>query len=93
MKNVLLRTDCSYQRMLDKCVQELYCKEDQEKYDFYIADAQGIAIWNGDSIDMDLESSGERTESCEWTLIQYIKLSKRFPSKARFFCVKKEKGY
>lgn len=92
MKNVLLRSDCSYKRMLTKCVQELFSNEEQEKHDFYIADAQGIAVWNGDSIAMDLESSGETTESCEWTLIQYIKLSKKFPSKARFFCVKKEKG-
>ena len=89
MKNVLLRDGCSYQRMLAKCVAELYSEEEQQQYDFYIADAQGIAVWNGDSTAIDLESSGETTEECEWTLMQYIML---IISKARFFCVKKDKG-
>lgn len=93
-KNVLLRRDSSYKRMLEKCVQELFTDEEQTKHNFYIADTRGVAVWSGDSIAMDLEGSGERTKECEWTLGKYIKLSRiKFPSKARFFCVKKEKGY
>lgn len=92
-KNILLRGDCSYKRMLTKCVQEHFSEEDQKKYDFYIADARGAAVWSGDSFAMDLESSGGRTRECEWTLEQYIKLSRmKYPSKARFNCVKREKG-
>lgn len=69
---------------------ELFSTEDQAKHDFYIADTRGVAVWSGDSIAMDLESSGERTKECEWTLDQYIKFSRiKFPSKARFFCVKR----
>ena len=80
--------------MLNKCVQELFSSEEQQQHDFYIADTQGIAVWNGDRISVDLEGSGsgsEKTEvlEYEWTLMQYIK---KYPSKARFFCVKKEKG-
>ena len=53
-----------------------------------------MAIWNGDRIEVDLEGSGqERARDCEWTLEKYIRLSNaRYPSKARFFCVKKDKS-
>lgn len=74
--------------MLSKCVQEIF-PEDQLKYDFYIADSRGAEVWNGDSIELDVEQGGERTEECQWTL----KLSRiKYPSKARFFCVRKKKG-
>ena len=64
------------------------------KFDFYIADSKGVAIWNGDKIEVDVEGSGlEKARECDWTLEKYIRLSNaKYPSKARFFCVKKEKG-
>lgn len=94
MKNVLLRADSTYHRMLEKCVQETYSEEDQRKFDFYIADSRGVAIWNGDRIEVDVEGSGQkRSRECDWTLEKYIRLSNaKYPSKARFFCVKREKG-
>lgn len=65
----------------------------QEQNDFYIADTRGIAIWNGDKIEVDVEGSGQRARECDWTLEQYIHLSSaKFFSKARFYCVKKPKG-
>ena len=94
MKNVLLRADSTYSRVLSKCVQELYSEEDQKKFEFYIADSKGVAIWNGDKIEVDIEESGQKkSRECDWTLEKYIRLSNaRYPSKARFFCVKKDKG-
>ena len=93
LKNVLLRADCTYNRMLTKCVQETYSEEDQRSCDFYIADSRGVAIWNGDKIEVDIEGTGQKARECEWTLERYIRLSRvKYPSKARFFCVKKTKG-
>ena len=94
MKNVLLRSDSTYGRVLSKCMQELYSEEDRKNFDFYIADSKGVAIWNGDKIEVDVEGSGlEKARECDWTLEKYIRLSNaKYPSKARFFCVKKEKG-
>ena len=79
--------------MLKKCVQEIYTEEEQKDNDFYIADSRGITIWNGDRIEVDIEGSGERARECEWTLDKFIKLSNaKYPSKAKFYCVKKAKG-
>lgn len=76
--------------MLSKCVQEIYPDVDKQKFEFYIADSRGAEVWNGDKIALDVEQSGEKTEECKWTLQKYIKLSRiKYPSKARFFCVKK----
>lgn len=37
-----------------------------------------------------IDKSGEETEQCEWTLENYIKLTRvKHPSKAKFFIVKK----
>ena len=79
--------------MLNKCVDEVIPEDDIGKYNFYIADSKGVPISSGGSISMDLESSGENTKEYEWTLERYIKLSRiKYPSKARFFCVMKDKG-
>ena len=87
--NVLLRSDSSYEHMLTKCVQEIFPDEDKNKFDFYIADSRGAQVWNGDSIRVD----GDEETECPWSLGQYIKLTRvKFPSKAKFFCVKKAKG-
>lgn len=93
LKNILLRTDSTYSRMLEKCVGELYSNTaDIEQYDFYIADSRSVAIWNSDDLEYDEEGGG--TRKCSWTLSNYIKLScVKFPSKVKFFCVKQEKGF
>ena len=91
MKNVVLRSDCTYARMVKKCSQEIYGEKAADKeFSFYIADSRGIEIWNSDTIEIDTEGSGSKKESCLWSLGNYIKLSGiKYPSKARFFCVKK----
>lgn len=45
LKNILLRNDWEYKRVLDKCMQELYAKEEQEKATFYVADKGGVPIF------------------------------------------------
>ena len=47
--NVLLRSDSSYERMLAKCVEEIFPEEDKDKFDFYIEDSRGAEVWNGDN--------------------------------------------
>jgi hypothetical protein len=86
-KNILLRDDWSYQKLLDKCVQELYSKDEQESATFYIADKGGIPVWTRDTIEVDI--NGE-IENHPWTLHEYVVLSgMKYPSKTKLYCVKK----
>ena len=87
--NVLLRRDCSYGRMLAKCVGELYAEEEGKNAEFYIADAKGIPVWHKDKIEVDMESSGKKVEEREWTLGEYLQLSNKSLSKSMFYCVRK----
>ena len=51
MKNIFLRKDSTYTRMVEKCAQELYGKEpEQDNFTFYIADSKGIEVWTSDDI-------------------------------------------
>ena len=69
---------------------ELYSEEDREDADFYIADCKGVPVWNADKIEIDMESTGIEVEEREWTLSHYMTLSiTKYPSKARFYCVRK----
>ena len=78
--------------MLTKCIQELFAEKEQHNYEFYVADGRGAEVCSGDKFAVDLESSGERTRECKWTLEKYKKLSRmKYPSKARFNCVKRKK--
>ena len=44
---------------------------------------RGAEVYSGDNFAVDLESSGERTRECKWTVEKYIKLSRmKYPSKA-----------
>ena len=64
-------------------IQELFAEEEQHNY---VADGRGLRgaeVCSGDKFAVDLESSGERTRECKWTLEKYIKLSRiKYPSKA-----------
>ena len=87
LTNVLLRDDWTYQKVLDKCVQETYSKEEQEKAEFYMADKGGVPVWTSDIIQVDV---GETVEEREWTLREYITLSgMKYPSKTKLYCVRK----
>ena len=87
-RNVLLRRDCSYGRMLAKCMSELYTEEERKNAEFYIADAKGIPVWHKDKIEVDMESSGKEVEEREWTLGEYLQLTNKSLSKSMFYCVR-----
>ena len=77
--------------MLEKCSAELYSEDERQHNTFYIADSRGVAIWNSDK--MEVDTGKGISKKCEWTLSNYIKLSRiKYPSKAKFFCVKQKKG-
>ena len=84
--NILLRRDCSYKRMLSKCVSELYTDEETKSANFYISDAK---VWHTDKIQVDMEGSGRKVEEREWTLGQYLELSNKSLSKSVFYCVRR----
>ena len=90
-RNMFFRKDCSYQRMLEKCITEVYTEEERENAEFYIADSCGIPIWSSDTIKIDDDNG---TEELEWTLNLYIHLSNaKYPSKVRYYCVRKGRWY
>lgn len=90
--NILLRKDCTYRRMLEKCVQQIYNDKEREDAMFYIANKAGIPVWSGDKIEVDKESTGMEIEEREWTLGQYLHLSGMTSvSKMKFYCVRKGK--
>ena len=83
-KNTVFHKECSYKRMLDKCL-AVYSEEERNGADFYIADSRGARICNS----IILDANGDDLE-VEWTLNKYISLSSmKYPSKARFYCVRK----
>lgn len=85
-QNMVFRRDCSYQRMLERCM-EVYSDDERQNSEFYVADSRGVPIWSSDKITVDTE---EGQEELEWTLIRHIKLSNvKYPSKAKYFCVRK----
>jgi hypothetical protein len=87
LKNVLLRDDWSYQKLLDKCVQEIYSEEEQENATFYMGDKGGVPIWTSDTFEVDVDG---KIESHAWTLREYIILSgMKYPSKTKLYCVKR----
>lgn len=86
--NIIFNKHCSYQHMLERCVNTLKYDKDSE-LEFYLADTKGVPIWIKDTISID-EEAGER--EIPWTLINYIHYSNvKYPSKARIYCVEKVK--
>ena len=90
-RNMFFRKHCSYRRMLEKCIAEVYTEEERENAKFYIADSRGIPIWSSDTVKIDVDDG---TDELEWTLSRYIHLSNaNYPSKVRYYCVRKGRLY
>ena len=89
--NIIFTRDCSYQRMLEKCINQLgYSEAEKRENSFYIADSRGISICKSDTLCV--EDKGSREKNIPWTLMSYIEYSNvRYPSKAKFYCVAKSK--
>lgn len=79
-QSIIFHRNISYERMLSKC-KEVFTSDEQSNAEFYIADSRGAAICNM----IVLENGTEVT----WTLSAYMSLSNMYPSKARFYCVRK----
>ena len=89
-KHVVFLRDCSYERMLEKCQQEVY-PEPQTGAKYYIADSTGVDIRGSGFITVDNKAGEE--ERLLWTLDTYLLLShKKHPSKARFYYVQAVSG-
>ena len=81
----------NYERVLQKCVASVYPGTAADcNSDFYVANGRGLPICCGDNIAIDNDQGEE--ELIPWSLGMYIKLSIRYASKARFYCVKKDLG-
>lgn len=84
-KNIIFRRDCTYKRMLDKCIEAVYSTEETQDAEFFIADSRGSII--SETIELDSEDG---VEELPWTLMRYISISNvKYPSKARFYCLRK----
>ena len=77
-KNVPFRQDCIYQRMLDRCKEEVY-PEEADNAEFYIADSRGVGVCS-DNIAVD--GADGTTQEVPWSIATYIQLSNiKYPSK------------
>ncbi len=84
------RKSCTYDRMLQKCVTELYPDHPEQGVEYYIADGSGLPICAGETIRMDCDD-GE--QEIPWELQSYIRLSnQKYASRAQFYCVQKFTG-
>lgn len=72
--------------MLEKCKEALYSSEElNDAAEYYLADSRGSII--SDKIVLD---SNDGVEELQWTLSSYISVSNmKYPSKARFYCLRK----
>ena len=81
-ENRIFNKDCTYKRMLEKCV-SVYSDDEQEGSSFYIADSRGVPIWTDDYLLIDDKDAEKKLP---WTLIKYVEYSHvKYPSKSKFF--------
>lgn len=83
VKVPLLRS-YNYADSLDKVVEYLYGNKEEGKT-YYLADSSGAMIGSSE-----LEVPGPNgTSKVPWTIGTYLRISVRYPSRARFYCVEK----
>ena len=88
--NIIFARNCTYERMLEKCVDQLqYSVAEKAENSYYVVDFKGVCICKSDTLCVEEKGSGEK--KIPWMLMSYIEYSNvRYPSKARFCCVAKE---
>ena len=64
----------TYQELLEKGIKEFFPSSDNQRYKYFLADAQGIKL--PDDID-----------GAAWTLGEYLHSHGLFPSKTKLYCV------
>ena len=74
--------------MLEKCIQAVFSSEEElGDAQFFIADSRSSII--SDKIELD---TIDGVEELPWTLKRYMAVSNmKYPSKARFYCLRKGK--
>ena len=87
IKKIAVSLVDNYASLLSRCVSELWPSEaaNSEKHIFYLADSTGARI--EPILQWVTAGTTERNE-LDWTLENYIKLSGRYLSKLRLYCVK-----
>ena len=87
VQHVLIKKCCSYDRMLTKCVEQLYGKKiSAPSNTYYLADSSGIDI-AGESTEYLTTDDGTSCRRIPWTLETYLKVNGKSATKARFYCV------
>ena len=87
VQRVLIKKCCSYDRMLTKCVEQLYGKKiSAPSNTYYLADSSGIDI-AGESTEYLTIDDGTSGRRIPWTLETYLKVNGKSATKARFYCV------
>ena len=87
--SVIFRRDCTYKRMLEKCVEAVYSQDEKMDAEFHIADSRGCIIPNTIKLD---SSEGVEIKTLPWTIENYISITKMYASRAKFYCLRKGKG-
>ncbi len=87
--SVIFRRDCTYKRMLEKCVEAVYSPDEKKDAEFHIADSRGSIIPTTIKLD---SSEGVEIETLPWTIENYISITNMYASKAKFYCLRKGKS-
>lgn len=79
----------SYNRVLAKCITEIYPNNQKPATCFFLANSEGHYICTDGKIAIEGEHGTEK--SLSWSLELYLQvLHVRFPSKVKLYCVEKE---
>ena len=70
----LPRLQHSYQELLEKGIKEFFPSSDNQRYKYFLADAQGIKL-------------PDDINGATWTLDEYLCSHGLFPSKTKLYCV------
>ncbi len=84
LKKIAVSLKDNYSSLLSTCICKLWDEnmERNSRYSFYLADSTGARI--EPSLNWIVADS---TNELEWCLENYLKLSGRYPSKLRLYCV------
>lgn len=87
VQRILIKKGCSYNRMLEKCVEQVYGKKNPTpSTTYYLADGSGVHV-AGESTEYLTTDDGTSEKKIPWTLETYLKVNGKTATKARFYCV------
>lgn len=87
---IALHKDSSYEEINIKCAETVWTTENEDAYDYYLADGGGTAI-GASTIRVDFPDE-KGSKSLPWTLSNYLRVSNiKFASRLRIYSVRKFK--